>query len=413
MKKALILLALSTATPAIAQHAGHAMSGTATGGEAADPHAGHQMPAADPHAGHAMPAQAPAAPQETEPAKSAPHAGHVMPAPPPAATEPPGPHAGHVMPETPKREAADPHAGHQMPAADPHAGHAMPPAAAPAKADPHAGHDMSATPAAADPHAGHAMATQSPAPPAGPPPPAALAGPAHAADTVFAPAAMAEAREQVRAEHGGMNAYKFTVDQLEVAVRKGRDGYAWEDVQFWYGGDLNKLWLKSEGEGTFGEGVESAEVQALWSRAVAPFFDLQAGLRYDIRPKPDRAHLVLGLQGLAPYWFEIDAAAFLSDKGDLTARLEGEYDLRVTQQLILQPRVEVELAAQDVPELGIGSGLSTAEAGLRLRYEFVPEFAPYVGVEYQRAFGDTADFRRAEGEDAGGWSLVLGVRAWF
>jgi copper resistance protein B len=347
MKKALIIvLSLSTATPALAQHTGHAMPDSAAEGKASDPHAGHEMPAADPHAGHDLPAAPPAATQKQ-----------------------PDPHAGHT-----------------------------PPASAPAEADP---------------HANHAAAAQSPTPPVGPPPPAALAGPAHAADTVFAPLVMADARQEVRAEHGGLKAYKFTIDQLEVAARKGRDGYAWEDVQFWYGGDLNKLWLKSEGEGTFGDGIESAEVQALWSRAIAPFFDLQAGLRYDIRPKPDRAYLALGLQGLAPYWFEVDAATFLSDKGDLTARLEGEYDLRVTQQLILQPRAEVELAAQDVPELGIGSGLSTAEAGLRLRYEFVPEFAPYVGVEYEHAFGNTADLRRAEGEDAGGWNLVLGVRAWF
>ena len=311
-------------------------------------------------------------------------------------------HAGHQMPSA-QGGTADPHAGHQMPAADPHAGHQMP-AAPPAPA---------AAPAEPDPHAGHAMPAQSADPPVAPPPPAALLGPAHAADTVFAPAAMADAREGLRAEHGGMIAYRFTIDRLEFVSRKDRDGHAWEDVQFWYGSDLNKLWIKSEGEGAFGRDVERAEVQALWSRAIVPFFDLQAGLRYDIRPRPDRAHLVLGLQGLAPYWFEADAAVFLSDEGDLTARLEGEYDLRITQKLILQPRAEVELAAQDVPELGIGAGLSTAEAGLRLRYEFVPEFAPYVGVEYERAFGDTADFRRADGEDAGGWNLVLGVRAWF
>jgi copper resistance protein B len=119
------------------------------------------------------------------------------------------------------------------------------------------------------------------------------------------------------------------------------------------------------------------------------------------------------VQGLAPYWFEVDAAAFLSTKGDLTARVEAEYDQRITQRLILQPRVEFDLAAQDVPELGIGSGLSTAELGARLRYEFKPQFAPYVGVEYERAFGDTADFRRAEGEDVGGWSFLIGLRAWF
>ena len=147
--------------------------------------------------------------------------------------------------------------------------------------------------------------------------------------------------------------------------------------------------------------LEQAEVQALYSRAINPWFNLQGGVRYDFQPNPERAHLVLGIQGLAPYWFEIDGALFLSNKGDLTARFEAEYDQRITQKLILQPSIEFDLAAQDVPELGIGAGLSTAEVGLRLRYEFVPEFAPYIGVEYERAFGNTADFARAAGEKAG------------
>ena len=255
------------------------------------------------------------------------------------------------------------------------------------------------------------MTAETPAPPVAPPPPAAFSGPEHAADLVYG-ASMAEARAGMREEHGSLETYKLLIDQLEVAIRNGRDSLRW-DGQAWYGGDVDKLWLKTEGEGSFGEAVEEAEVQALWSHAIDPWFDLQAGVRYDFRPDPERAHLVLGVQGLAPYWFEIDAAAFLSHKGDLTARFEGEYDLRLTQKLILQPRLEFDLAAQDVPELGIGSGLSTAEAGLRLRYEIVPEFAPYVGIEYERAFGDTAKFRRAEGERRGGWNLLLGLRAWF
>ncbi len=171
--------------------------------------------------------------------------------------------------------------------------------------------------------------------------------------------------------------------------------------------------MKTEIEGDFGRSPEQAEIQALWSHAIDPWFNLQGGVRYDFRPDPERAHLVLGIEGLAPYWFEIDAAAFLSDKGDVTARLEVEYDQRLTQKLILQPRVEFDLSAQDAPEIGLGSGLSNAEAGLRLRYEFVPEFAPYIGVAYDRAFGGTADFRRADGDDVGGWSFLVGVRTWF
>jgi copper resistance protein B len=265
---------------------------------------------------------------------------------------------------------------------------------------------------AADPHAGHGMAPEPPAPPVAPPPPDALTGPANAADTIFDAQAMKTAREQLRREHGVFTTSKLLVDRLEWGIREGRDSYLW-DGQGWIGGDIDKLWIKSEGEGAIGAKPEQAEVQALWSHAINPWFDLQTGVRYDLRPDPERAHLVLGVQGLMPYWFEIDAAAFLSDKGDLTARFEGEYDQRITRKLILQPRIEFDLAAQDVPELGIGSGLSTAEAGLRLRYELVPEFAPYLGLQYERAFGDTRAYRRAAGEDLGGWSLLLGIRTWF
>ena len=290
-------------------------------------------------------------------------------------------------------------------------GHCTPAAKAqPATDDPacppeHAkmGHCTPATPKAA----GTASA------PVAPPPAAARSGPENAADTVFDPAVMAAKRQTALiAEHGGMTTGRILIDRLEVQARKGRDGYAWEG-DAWFGGDYDKLWLKSEGEGDIRGRLGSAEVQALWSRAIRPFFDLQVGVRHDIRPQPDRTHLAVGIQGLAPYWFEIDAAAFLSTKGDLTARVEAEYDQRITNRLFLQPRVELDLAAQDVPEVGVGSGLSAAELGLRLRYQFVPEFAPYVGVGYERSFGDTARFARSAGEDVGGWSFLLGLRAWF
>lgn len=405
MKRFLLALsasALAFPGAAFAQHAGH--SAPADGQKA---HAGHQSEPSSPtptpappqssctpeHAamGHCtMPTAAPA---------SDPHAGHAEPAGQPQDADP---HAGHVMPSAPEQPAADPHAGHEMPAA--------PPAQA---SDPHAGHVMPEQ--AADPHAGHAMpgmaATE--APPVAPPPPEAFSGPEHAAATIFDPALFERKRqEELIEEHGGYVTWMFLADQLEYRAHDGADGYKW-DFQGWYGGDYNKLWLKSEGEGTFGESPEQVEVQALYSRAIDPWFNLQAGIRHDFRRDPERTHLVLGIQGLAPYWFEVDGSLFLSDKGELTARFEAEYDQRITQKLILQPTVEFDLSAQDVPELGIGSGLSTAEVGARLRYEFVPEFAPYIGVEYERAFGETADFRRAAGEDVGGWSLLVGIRSWF
>jgi copper resistance protein B len=251
------------------------------------------------------------------------------------------------------------------------------------------------------------------APPVAPPSRAAFSGPEHAADTVWDPQLMAQKREKhLIAEHGGYTGYMVLFHRLEYRAVDGRDGYAW-DAEGWHGGDYNRLWVKTEGEGEFGEAVESAEVQALYSRAIDPWFNVQAGVRYDIRPKPDRAHLVLGVQGLAPYWFEIDAAAFLSDKGDLTARFEAEYDQRISNRLILQPRVEFDLAAQDVPELGIGSGLSTAEVGLRLRYEIKRELAPYIGLQYEKRLGETANYARAADEKVGGWTFLIGLRSWF
>jgi copper resistance protein B len=408
MKRLLILLAgASFSTPAYAQHEDHSAHGasppTQTEPAQQDPHAGHQMSEqpteADPHAGHRMPA---------EPEQSDPHAGHQMPAEPAEAD----PHAGHQMPAEPAE--ADPHAGHQMPEepaqVDPHAGHAMP--EAPAQADPHAGHAMPAQPAQDDPHAGHQMPAQEEGPPVAPPPPGAFTGPEHAADLVYPTEDMARSRREMHDSHGNIPTFKFLVDQLEAKLRDGRDGYAW-DAQAWYGADIDKLWLKTEGEGEFGRGLESAEVQALWSRAIDPWFDLQLGLRQDFGPGPDRTHLVLGVQGLAPYWFEVDAAAFVSAKGDVTARLEVEYDLRLTQKLILQPLFEVDAAMQDIRELGIGAGLSSAELGVRLRYEIAPEFAPYIGVEYERAFGDTARFARDAGEDRDAFSFLIGLRTWF
>ena len=406
MRKLLALLLLSAAAPAFAQHEGHQPPPPPP----ADPHAGHAAPAPspppppapDPHAGHAMPATpAPPAPPAPPPPAPDPHAGHAMPttmappAPPPPPPPPAAdPHAGHAMPPTTAPPAPPP----PPPAADPHAGHVRPAPAPSTAADPHAGHDMSSTGA--------------PSPPVAPPPPAALEGPAHAADSIYGLEAMAEAREELRVSHGSITAWKILIDQFEARIRKGADGY-FLNAEAWYGGDINKLWLKTEIEGDFGEKPEQAEIQALWSRAIDPWFNLQGGVRFDARPSNGRGHLVLGIQGLTPYWFEIDGAAFLSDKGDVTARFEAEYDQRLTRKLILQPRIEVDFSLQDIPSERLGAGLSSVETGLRLRYEFVPEFAPYVGVEYDRALGDTARFRRAAGDDVGGWSLVLGVRAWF
>jgi copper resistance protein B len=247
--------------------------------------------------------------------------------------------------------------------------------------------------------------------PMAPPPASAGSGPPRAADAIWGAEAMRGSRELLRMEQGGQKYSWFQGDRVEYRARDNADGYLF-DLQGYYGGDLNKFWFKSEGEGSFGEEIESVEVQALYSRAIAPFFDLQAGIRQDFAPM-DRTYAVVGIQGLAPYLFEVDAAAFLSDRGDLTARVEAELDQRVTQRLVLQPRAEVSFSAQDVPELGIGAGIDTIEAGLRLRYHFAREFAPYIGIDQEWKIGQSADYARAEGEDPSVTNYVIGVRFWF
>jgi copper resistance protein B len=410
MKRLLLILAATalTAEPAVAQHAGHHMPGMT-------------MPAK-------KPARTKAAARKPTPKKAvakAPAAKKPVAAKKPAAKKPAAKKPAAKKPvakkpvarKAPARPApaADPHPGHSMPAApppaaDPHAGHAMPPVQAPA-ADPHAGHTMPTTSApAADPHAGHAIAPTVEVP-VGPPPPAALQGPENAADTVWDPTAMARQRSDLLREHGGLPAYRLLVDRAETRLRRGADGYAL-DAEAWYGGDIDKLWLKAEAEGGFGGGVEHAELQALWSHAIDPWFDVQAGVRLDAEPDR-RARLVLGVQGLAPYWIEVDAAAFLSDKGDVTARAEAEHDIRLTRRLVLQPRTELDFSLQDIPREQLGSGLTSAELGLRLRYELVPNFAPYVGLAFERAFGGTRRYQRLEGDQGGSWNLLAGLRGWF
>lgn len=304
------------------------------------------------------------------------------------------------MPSLPKAPQSAPEPKHDMSSMP---GMDMATPGSPAPAEPQAGHDMSGmagmpgmeTP---DTEIGDAPA---PAPPTD-----------HAADTLFGADRMAGSRAMLRHENGGVPAYSVIFNLAEYRVQKGRDAYRW-DGEGWFGGDIDRLVVKTEGEGAIRGGVESAEVQALYSRAIGPWFNLQTGIRQDFRPGPARTYATIGFEGLAPYWFEVEGALFLSDKGDLLGRLEGYYDQRITQKLILQPRVELNFAAQDVPANGIGSGLSDAELGLRLRYEIKREFAPYIGVSWERKFGDSARFARTAGDRAEATSLVIGIRAWF
>jgi len=205
------------------------------------------------------------------------------------------------------------------------------------------------------------------------------------------------------------------VDQLEYSFNeKGANALRFNGLG-WVGGDYHRLWVNAEGTRADNSLPEDTDVQALYGRLIAPFWDLQAGVRY-FHPKADassRGSAVLSVQGLAPYWFKVQAAGFVSHRGEVSGRLELEYELLLTQRLILQPRLETNVAVQDVKKLGIGHGVNDLDLGLRLRYEITREFAPYVGLVWNSTFGETADLARRQGEVVRSLGFVVGIRMWF
>jgi copper resistance protein B len=230
----------------------------------------------------------------------------------------------------------------------------------------------------------------------------ALAQPVRAADH--------SAHADMAAEHGGGIFHMF---RLETDAGSNTDGTALQnwDLDGWIGTDENKLWLKSEGERADGK-LENTEFWALYSRNISTFWDAQAGLRYDIQPE-SLGYLTLGVNGLAPYWFETEAHLFISEEGDATARLRQENDLLLTQKLIMQPYLELNLSAQDVPEQDLGAGVTDGTIGLQTRYEFTRKFAPYVDVHYGRKFGETASIAENEGADKDEFVSAVGLRLMF
>ena len=207
------------------------------------------------------------------------------------------------------------------------------------------------------------------------------------------------------------NFSSLLVDNLE-AMRTQDTTSVEYDLQAWHGGTYDRAVLKAEGEVDDGR-FEEARTELLWSHAVAVFWDTQLGVRYDSGEGPNRSWLAFGVQGLAPYWFNVDAAVYAGEAGRTALRLDAEYDLLLTQKLILQPAVEANVYGQSDAERSLGSGLSDVSVALRLRYEIRREFAPYVGIERVRKFGDTADFARAAGTGAGETRLIAGLRFWF
>lgn len=205
----------------------------------------------------------------------------------------------------------------------------------------------------------------------------------------------------------------FRGDRLEYQTAEGNEKLLW-DVQAWVGSDDNKLWLKSEGAWLIDpEEFEEAESELFFSRNIARFWDLQIGIRHDFKPDPDRTFAALGVEGLAPYWFEVEATAYVSEDGDISAGFEAEYDLLLSQRLILQPRFETRIALQEVEKYGVGQGINDIELGARLRYEIRRKFAPYIGISWSRKLGETADLAQDEGEDTSVVSFVAGLRVWF
>lgn len=212
-------------------------------------------------------------------------------------------------------------------------------------------------------------------------------------------------------DHGdGVFSY-LLFDRLEVWDADPGTGQAWE-AQGWIGTDMHRLWLRSEGERIDGR-TESADVEVLYGRPVARWWDLVAGVRHDIAPGSTRDHVAIGVIGTAPYKFEVEATAYLGASGRTAARMSAEYELLLTNRLILQPKIEAEWHGRDDRSRGIGSGLGKVETGLRLRYEFTRKFAPYVGLVHERSFGGTADLMRDEGEATRDTRVVAGVRFWF
>lgn len=205
--------------------------------------------------------------------------------------------------------------------------------------------------------------------------------------------------------------YFVLFDQLEWQTGGGTDGFSW-DTKGWVGQDRNRFWFRSEGDRADGR-TEEAQTDLLYGRAIARWWDVTAGLRLDTLRDTPRTALAVGIQGLAPYWFDVQASAYLEPSGRTHMRVETEYDLLITNRLVLQPLVEFEVYGRDDRERGIGTGLSTGELGLRLRYEFRRELAPYVGLVWTRKFFGTADLARAAGEGVAGTRLAVGLRTWF
>ena len=305
--------------------------------------------------------------------------------------------------EAAKPAVSDPHAGHKMPPVAPSEPVAIPETsteAAPPIDHAAMGHDMSGMSMDAMPGMQHDAMKMGGNEPRTPIPPITEAD---------RTAAIPPSQHMAHLDNA-IHSYTL-LNRLEGWNADPGTGLAWE-AQGWVGTDLNRLWWRSEGERVGGH-TESADLELMYGRSVSTWWDVVAGVRHDFKHGEAQTFAGVGVQGLAPQKFEVSAMAYVGERGQTAARFEAEYELLLTNRLILQPLAEVDFYGKNDTSRGIGSGLSTGEIGLRLRYEFTRRFAPYIGVVYERAFGNTADLRRAEHDPVDDTRVVVGIRTWF
>lgn len=261
-------------------------------------------------------------------------------------------------------------------------------------------------------HAGH----QHPQPPAAKPTEKPAETPADAPKEPIPPltdadrqAAFPEALEGHAVHDRPFNTF-ILFDRLEW--QGGAAGGMNVENSSWFGGDIHRVWIRADAESE-DDDVERASVEGLWGRSFSRWWDVVAGVRQDFRPGDPQTWAAIGIQGLAPYWFEVEATAYIGADARTLLRVELEYELLLTNRLVLQPVLELDVYGKDDPDRAIGAGLSTLEAGVRLRYEIRRELAPYIGVSWdQKVFG-TADLAREHGDSVGNTKFAVGLRTWF
>ena len=211
--------------------------------------------------------------------------------------------------------------------------------------------------------------------------------------------------------HRDENRVALIVDRLE-SITTSTDSAMTYDMQAWYGATYDRALIRAESD-VRGGNSQNARNELLWSHAISAFWDSHLGVRYDSGAKLNRSWLALGVQGFAPYWLYVEATAYLNEQGRTAFRLELEYDLLLTQRLVLQPRIEMNIYGKNDPVHAIGEGLSTLEAGVRMRYEVSREFAPYLGFDWDGSFGNTASYAKHHSNNTQANNFVAGIHFWF